>query len=98
MALEKLSLVCPPALEDDIVDGLLEEAGGLGFTSLAAFGHGTRGAMTISEQVRGKQRRTLFEIVGEGDELDALVATLRRRLPNAEIHYWIVPVRETGRL
>ena len=54
--------------------------------------------MSVAEQARGKQRRTVFEIVGRGDELDSILAAVRRRLANAEIHYWIVPVRAAGPL
>ncbi len=96
--MEKLSLVTSPELEDDLVDFLLEAASDLGFTSLPAFGHGTHAAMSIAEQVRGKRRRVLFQVVGDGAALDALVRQLGETLPGADVHYWIEPVRRAGRL
>jgi hypothetical protein len=93
-----LRLNIPPTLEEDIVDFLLaaDEIGG--FQSSEVNGHGQVGAMSIAEQVAGRRRRVQFEIILEEERTDALLGRLREAFPLRDVIYWVLPVRQSGRL
>ena len=95
-----LILSVPPALEEPLVDWLLEEEPDLGFTSTAAYGHGSlQGAeLSISEQVRGKQRRVQFHLLMSAARQSSCLGSLQHRFPHADVHYWVLPVMQSGRI
>ena len=95
-----LNVVVPKVLEEDLVDHLLE-FGDLvrGFTSYPISGHGGRMATaSVSERVRGRSDRTLFQIGMSRAEVEPLLARLRAAMPNPEVAWWVVPVECFGRL
>jgi len=95
-----LNVVVPKSLEEEIVDRLLE-AGDLvrGFTSYPVSGHGGRMATaSVSERVRGRSDRVLFQIGMARGDVEALLARLRERVPNPEIAWWVLPIEGFGRL
>jgi hypothetical protein len=95
-----LNVVVPKSLEEEMVDRLLE-AGDLvrGFTSYPVSGHGGRMATaSVSERVRGRSDRVLFQIGMARGDVEALLARLRERVPNPEIAWWVLPIEGFGRL
>jgi hypothetical protein len=52
----------------------------------------------VSERVRGRSDRVLFQIgMGRGD-VGVLLAHLRSVMPNPEVAWWVLPVEGFGRL
>jgi hypothetical protein len=95
-----LNVVVPKSLEEELVDRLLE-AGDLvrGFTSYPVSGHGGRMATaSVSERVRGRSDRVLFQIGMARGDVEAVLARLREQVPNPEIAWWVLPVEGFGRL
>ena len=59
-----LALVCPPSIEEKLLDALLVSAGNEIFTSTPTFSHGTaHGRMDNLEQVMGRSRSVKVEII-----------------------------------
>jgi Protein of unknown function (DUF3240) len=97
--LAAISISVPPALEDSVVDWLLERDSESGFTAYHAYGHGSSHEhLTISEQVRGRQRRTIFRVVVTLPELDGLLAKLESDFGGADLYYYAVPILRSGHL
>jgi hypothetical protein len=95
-----LNVVVPKSLEEEFVDRLLESPDLVrGFTSYPISGHGGRMATaSVSERVRGRSDRVLFQIGMGRDDVEALLAQLRAAVPNPEIAWWVLPVEGFGRL
>lgn len=95
-----LNVVVPKSLEEELVGRLLE-ANDLvrGFTSYPISGHGGRMAMaSVSERVRGRSERVLFQIGMDRGDVGVLLAHLRVVMPNPEVAWWVLPVEGFGRL
>lgn len=90
-----LVLNIPPALEDDMVDYLLELEEVKGFTSFIAQGHGGGERLTVTEQVSGRRKRVQFEIIVDAEIADVIVAGLSARV-GKDIAYWQLPVSSIG--
>ena len=89
----------PPALEETLVDWLLARVGGVGFTSYGVSGHTTRHTdLSTAEQVSGRQHRQQFQVQISGDILQGFLADARDTLGAADVHYWVLPVMQTGHL
>lgn len=95
-----LTLVAPAALEEALVDlllGMPELAGG--FTSVPADGHGVRVPLVgADENVRGRGRRIRIEIALSAAGRDTLLEAIRQAMPGAPVHYWSVPLLDSGSL
>lgn len=97
MASGLLILNAPPALEEPLVDWLLEQTYVQGFTSMQVYGHGSaHSSMSIGEQVLGRQKRTQFMIHGEILNLEQLLHGLQQVYPRAGLHYFLSPVISGG--
>lgn len=95
-----LTLTLPVALEDDVLDFLLDHrewAGGYTVTDAHGMGRGMRLSTTM-EQVQGRRRSKQVMIAGEEAILRQLLAALAAQIPSSEVSYWIVPLTEFGRL
>ena len=90
-----LVLNIPPALEDDMVDYLLELEEIKGFTSFVAQGHGGGERLTVTEQVSGRRKRVQFEIIIDADLADKVIAGLSACV-GKDIAYWQLPVSGIG--
>lgn len=94
-----LTIFAPPALEEMLVDWLLEEERINGFSTAVIFGHGERQAgMTLLEQVTGRQRRVQFLIKTTPEVATCLVQHMRDRYAGTGLYYILTPVIESGRI
>jgi len=94
-----LVLSVPPALNDSLVDWLLENENATGFTSSTAWGHShDTGNYNITEQVTGRQKRVQFQLVGKTDAIQNLITNLKADFHRSGVHFWIVPAVDEGRL
>lgn len=95
-----LNLVLPKALEEQVIDHLLEHPEWVGpFVTHPADGHGAPERIASdAERVRGRAQRVKIEILMAGDHARELVAHLRADMAGADIAWWISPVLESGTL
>jgi hypothetical protein len=88
-----------PSLEGQVIDWLLSQDRGTGFSSVPVNGHSTRhDHLSVAEQVIGRQRRLQFQVQIEGERCDAFLESLKGEFAGADIHYWVVPVFAAGQL
>jgi len=98
MILTKLTLSCPGALADAVVEFLLEsEWDTTGFSTVAAAAHGAdfTGA-SLREKVRGSIDTVLVVLVLPAAHVAPLLAGMRARFRAPQMRYWTEPVHETG--
>ena len=94
-----LNLIVPPGVEGALAEWLLEREDVPGFSSMPVAGHGSsEHSMTLAEQVAGRSRRVLFLIELPEDTARALLADLAPAFGGSGVHYWMLPVLESGRL
>jgi hypothetical protein len=94
-----ITLNITPALEEPIIDWLLERDAGGGFTGYMAFGHGShREHLSVAEQVSGRQRRLEFRIELDASNADAFITDLRQAFTGADVYYYVSPVAYSGHL
>lgn len=91
-----LTLVCPPAVEEKLLDTLLELVGHDSFATLRADFHGGHGVLDIEEQVRGRSSVLQVQVLLDEAEAEALLAHLRRRFTGTGLRYWTSPVLNEG--
>lgn len=92
-----LVLLIDPALEEDLVDYLLESDHVDGFTSSDASGHGEHGAMTIAEQVTDRRRRKRYEMLIDETAVHHLLGGLGDSVGHG-IRYWYTAVGGSGKV
>jgi len=94
-----LTLVFSKALEEDMIDHLLEHPElACGFTTCEVEGHGQVAVYhSVNEQVRGRARRVKMEVAMEHEDAQTLIAHFKETLPSRDIVYWITPINEFGR-
>lgn len=94
-----LTLVFPKALEEELIDHLLEHPEWVqGFTISQVEGKGQGVRLSgVVEEVRGRARRVQIQTVLNCADARALIAQLRELLPNPEVAYWLSPILEFGR-
>lgn len=94
-----LVLIVPPALEEPMVDWLLDHASLSGFSSTAIHGHGSgKAGLSAIEQVTGRRRRIQFQLHVTWEQGQTILEGLREDMPEADVHYWLLPLVESGRL
>ena len=92
-------LTAAPALEEPLIDWLLDRGGNAGFTSIPVSGHSARhDGLTLTEQVRGRQRRVQFQVHMPVDAVDAFLADARAAFGGTDLHYWVLPIMGGRRL
>ncbi len=95
-----LILIVPPKLEEMLVDELLQQTAISGFTTSNVSGHGSSHGegsvkLSIMEQVTGRQQRVQFMMHAALSDLQNLVANLKVRFKNTDMHYILMPIAET---
>lgn len=94
-----LMIIVTPALEDSLVDWLLERDEIKEFSSMHIHGHGGHhGQLSLAEQVSGRQRKVMFHVHLAEAHLRPLLEKLRLDFNGTGLHYWITPLVETGYL
>lgn len=94
-----LTLVCPPAAEEQLWDFLLLAQDTGIFTSAKVFGHGFHPAgLEIAEQVLGRTREIAFTLLVEAGIAEALLTDLREQMPRIGLRYWMTPVIAAGEI
>jgi hypothetical protein len=92
-----LTLICPPSVEEKLLDTLLASAGSEVFTSTPTHSHGTaQGRLTAQEQVMGRSRAMQVQVLLTNDELDRLRALLQREFAGTGVRYWATPLALEG--
>lgn len=95
-----LNITLPEELEEELIDLLRAQTGRVaGFTSMPAdgFGAGMR-LHTAMEQVRGRSRRCLLQVLMQSTQVPLLLAELQQEVQSAEVEWWTVPLTAHGRL
>ena len=94
-----LTLLCPPAIEEKLLDLLLMLPGGTVFTSTATAAHGlTHENLDQTEQVLGRARATEIQVIFAAADKAALLEALRREFAGAGLRYWVTTVVEAGEI
>ena len=94
-----LTLIAPVGLEETLVDWLLEHASSHGFCSGPINGHSaSHDSLTVAEQVSGRQRQIRFEVHAPEGEVNLMLERLRGDFADAGIHFWVVPLLESGKI
>jgi hypothetical protein len=94
-----LNLALPVELEEELIDLLRGQASRVsGFSILPAEGFGA-GARLVSamEQVRGRSRRRVAQLLMRTADVAPLLEAIRNDLPSPEMVWWTVPVTGFGR-
>lgn len=94
-----VNIAASPAIEETLVDWLLQFDGSAGFSSYPADGHSSRAqGLTLAEQVAGRKRQLHFLVHLPETDLPVFLEKLKRDFAGAGLHYWVSPVVEAGRL
>lgn len=92
-------LVAVPALEESLVDWLLERAEIADFTSMPISAHNAAAnEMSLHEQVSGRRRQVMFHVRLSMDVLEPVLAALRASFGGAQLEYWALPIVASGRM
>lgn len=95
----QLNLALPVELEEELIDILRSEStlvSGFSIVSAEGFGAGATLVSTM-EQVRGRSRRRLAQVLMRSEQVPVLLEALRARLQSPEMAWWTVPVTGFGR-
>jgi hypothetical protein len=88
-----------PALEERVVDWLIDRDVATGFASYAASAHSAdHSALSAAEQVSGRQQRLEFRVELARDALDDFLSGLAGRFGGADLYYYVVPVLRSGHM
>jgi hypothetical protein len=94
-----LVLIVPPALEEPLVDWLLDHPNLGGFSTTPIHGHGSgKAGLSAIEQVTGRRRRIQFQLHVTWEQAQTILDGLQGDLPEADVHYWLLPLIDSGRL
>lgn len=92
-----LTILCPPALAEQVLDTLLTMPEISFFTSSAASAHGlAHSALNATEQVLGLARMIRIDALLLHANQDEVMTRLRDELSGVGSKYWISPVIEAG--
>ncbi len=92
-----LTLVCPPAVEERVLDLLLLTPTVTFFTSTPIAAHGMpHEAMDQTEQVLGRARVTEIQVILAADDKAVLLDAIRQQFAGAGLRYWVTTVAEAG--
>ena len=91
-----LTLIVPKALEENLLDLLLEhETLAGGFITSEVEGHGrTITYQSTAEKVRGRAQQIKMQIIMYHPDAKILLQDIKQTLPRANILYYMTPVTE----
>ena len=94
-----ITLTASPAIEESLVDWLLQIATHSGFTSYEVNGHSSREkGLSLAEQVVGRKNQIRFQIHIDSEELPGFMNKLNQEFAGAGLHYWVSPVIDAGHI
>ncbi|WP_310451465.1 DUF3240 family protein [Sulfuritalea sp.] len=94
-----LTLLCPPAVEEKLLDLLLMLPNTTVFTSTATAAHGlAHENLDQMEQVLGRARATEVQVILAAADKAALLEAMRQQFAGAGLRYWVTPVVEAGEI
>ena len=94
-----LNLICPPEVEEKLLDALLGSDDSEIFTSASIHSHGVaHGRLSAQEQVMGRSRTTQIQVLLCKDALTGLLERIRNEFAGAGIRYWVLPVAFEGEI
>jgi len=92
-----LTLLCPPAVEEKLLDLLLMSPNVSVFTSAPTAAHGLAfNHLNQTEQVLGRGFATQVQVIIFSADKDALLDAIKSQLSGAGLRYWITPVLDAG--
>ncbi len=94
-----LTLALPADLEEEVLDHLSahpEWVSGFSVVHAEGFGAGAR-LRTSMEQVRGRSRRRLVQLLIRQEQVQPLVDSLRSSFSTPEMAWWAAPISGFGR-
>ena len=92
-----VSFNAPPALEEMLVDWLLEFDPEQRFASYTVNEHnGDHSQFSLAEQVTGRQRQIRFEVVLEKDQYEGFMDKFRTDFSGSGINYRVMPMLSQG--
>lgn len=98
-ALLLLTAIVPEPLRDTVVDTLMATPFVSGFTSIAVQGFSQQShRFNAMEQVQGFKNMHKFEILHAPEHSAALLKKIRDIESQESLHYWIMPVLNSGNL
>jgi len=99
MNLCMLSIIVPTAIEDVIIDWLMEQDDIDGFNSLNLYGHGSKeSVMSMAERVTGKSAKVMYQTHTSESNAKNILGRLKSEFAASDIHYMIRPVIDAGNL
>ena len=94
-----LTLICPPAIEEKLLDLLLLSPNATVFTSTATAAHGlAHEYLDQTEQVLGRARATEIQVIFAAADKAALLEAIRQQFAGAGLRYWLTLVVEAGEI
>ena len=95
-----LTLLCPPAIEEKLLDLLLMSPNiATVFTSTPTAAHGLANEnLDQTEQVLGRARATAVQVILAASAKATLLEAIRRQFAGAGLRYWVTPVVEAGEI
>lgn len=94
-----LTLICPPAVEEKLLDLLLLSPNATVFTSTATAAHGlAHEYLDQTEQVLGRARATEIQVIFAAADKSALLEAIRQQFAGAGLRYWVTTVVEAGEI
>jgi len=92
-----LTIICPPEVEEKLLDTLLATVEGEIFTSTPTFSHGTsHGRLSNVEKVMGRSRSVQVQIITTDEELASLTELLQRQFKGTGLRYWAAALTAEG--
>ncbi|MBI2801043.1 MAG: DUF3240 family protein [Gammaproteobacteria bacterium] len=94
-----LTLLCPPDIEEKLLDVLLMLSDTIVFTSTPTAAHGLPVAtLSEAEQVMGRARATAIQVIFPDADKTMVLGQLGQQFAGAGLRYWLTAVVEAGEL
>ena len=94
-----LTLLCPPAVEEKLLDLILMSPNAAVFTSAPTAAHGLAfGRLNQTEQVLGRAFATQVQVIIPTADKAALLGSIQEQFAGAGLRYWTTTVVEAGEI
>ena len=94
-----VTLLCPPVIEEKLLDLLLMSSTTAVFASTPTAAHGlAHEELNQMEQVLGRAQAVQVQVIIADVDKAPLLEALRRQFSNTGLRYWVTPVLEAGEI